>query len=251
MSVQTAPGVLTPGRSTRSTPLIDPRTVLLHILLLWIVTLTLRSMAATAMLVLVTAVFVAVAASARGAVTMVLFWFACVLMKSVIEQRASATPFTLLLPMLTIFVRIGPLMAAGLLFTGAFSVSRFISALERLRVPRTVTVTLAVMLRFVPTIGQELRHIDDALRTRGVPLTPVTFLRAPVRTAELIVVPLVQRCITVAEELSAAAITRGLERPAPRTTRIPLVFRASDGWYLVLLALSTCGVLLIDRWGMR
>ena len=71
-------------------------------------------------------------------------------------------------------------------------------------------------------------------------------LRAPARTAELVVVPLVQRCTTIADELSAAAITRGLERPGTRTTRIPLRFSAADAAYLALLAVATAVVVGVE-----
>lgn len=232
--------------SPRPRIVLDPRTVLVHILLIGTVTFSLHTLAATAVFVLLTAAFIAVVASPRGGAAMVVLWVVFAGLRASIGLWAAATPLSLLIPTLTVFVRIGPLMGAGLLFTRALSVSRFVAALERLRVPRAVTVTLAVMLRFTPTIGYELHQIADALRTRGIPLTPLTLLRAPARTAELVVVPLVQRCTTIADELSAAAITRGLERPGTRTTRIPLRFSAADAAYLALLAVATAVVVGVE-----
>ena len=47
-------------------------------------------------------------------------------------------------------------------------VNEFMSALSRMRVPRQVTIPLAVMLRYVPAIREDWRFIKDAMRMRGV-----------------------------------------------------------------------------------
>ena len=129
--------------SPRPRIVLDPRTVLVHILLIGTVTFSLHTLAATAVFVLLTAAFIAVVASPRGGAAMVVLWVVFAGLRASIGLWAAATPLSLLIPTLTVFVRIGPLMGAGLLFTRALSVSRFVAALERLRVPRAVTVTLA------------------------------------------------------------------------------------------------------------
>ena len=47
-------------------------------------------------------------------------------------------------------------------------VSEFIAAMERMRMPVQITIPLAVMFRFIPTIGEESRAINDAMRMRGI-----------------------------------------------------------------------------------
>ncbi|HEY0189149.1 MAG TPA: energy-coupling factor transporter transmembrane component T [Cellulomonas sp.] len=228
---------------------VDPRTVLAHLVVLSVLTLAVHAPAATGVLVLVTAGFVAWAGRRPGpAVTMVLTWAVVAAARAALLTLPTGSWSRLVLPTVVVLARLAPLMGAYLLFT-SLSVSRFVSALERLRLPRTVTVPMAVMLRFAPTIGLELRQIHDALRTRGIRLDPLAVAAAPLRTGELVVVPLIQRCLTIAEELSAAAVTRGLENPAPRTSRIPLRATARDAWYVAVLVATSAGVLQLDRVG--
>jgi energy-coupling factor transporter transmembrane protein EcfT len=46
--------------------------------------------------------------------------------------------------------------------------TEFTAALRAARIPRAITVSAAVMLRFVPTIITEARAVHDAMRLRGV-----------------------------------------------------------------------------------
>ncbi|MFR7742966.1 MAG: energy-coupling factor transporter transmembrane component T [Acutalibacteraceae bacterium] len=76
---------------------------------------------------------------------------------------------------------------------------------------KSATLALAVALRFIPTIRHELEQIRNGMKTRGVPLNVITFVKAPAMTTEYMIIPFIMRCIKVADELSAAAVTRAIE----------------------------------------
>ena len=127
------------------------------------------------------------------------------------------------------------------------SVSEFISAMERLRVPGAITIPMSVMFRLFPTVAEEWKSIRRAMGMRGIRLGGA---RAG-QVLEYQMVPMMTSCVTVGEELSAAALTRGLGAPVRRTNICRIGFRAQDAILLAVCAavialwiLQLCGVKL-------
>lgn len=85
------------------------------------------------------------------------------------------------------------------------------AGLRQARVPRAVTASLAVMLRFTPAVIAEARAVRDAMRLRGIGGAR-TMLRHPILTIEYFTVPLIASSLRVAEDLSAAALLRAWVR---------------------------------------
>lgn len=56
-------------------------------------------------------------------------------------------------------------------------------------------------------------------------------------------------CIKVADELSAAAVTRAIENPVPRGMRVPLKIRIKDIVYLMMVICANIGTLLYSLCG--
>lgn len=126
-------------------------------------------------------------------------------------------------------------MLAGLVIATT-RVGEFLSAMARLRVPKKLTIPIAVMLRYLPTIREDWHFIKDAMRLRDVPPTLAGFLKAPAMTVNCIYVPLLTAASKAADELSIASVTRGIENPKPRTCLVKIRMRAADGLALLLLA---------------
>ena len=127
------------------------------------------------------------------------------------------------------------------------SVSEFISAMERLHMPQTITIPMSVMIRLFPTIGAEWKSILRAMGMRGIGIGGV---RAGL-ILEYQIVPMITSSVRIGEELSASALTRGLGAPVKRTNICRIGFRFQD--FLVLLIcvtvmaiwiISLCGVVL-------
>ncbi len=118
-------------------------------------------------------------------------------------------------------------MLAGLVISTT-KVGEFLSAMARLHVPKKLTIPIAVMLRYLPTIREDWHFIKDAMRLRDVSPTLVGFLKAPSMTVNCIYVPLLTAASKAADELSIAAVTRGIENPKPRTCLMKIRMRAAD-----------------------
>ena len=67
--------------------------------------------------------------------------------------------------------------------------SELIEGLRRLRVPDAVVIPLAVMLRFFPTLTEELTAVIQAVRLRRLHTGRWGFLREPLVAIEHIMVP--------------------------------------------------------------
>ena len=130
---------------------------------------------------------------------------------------------------------------------GTTSVSEFISAMERLRMPQAVTIPMSVMFRLFPTIGSEWKSIRRAMRMRSIRLGGA---RAG-QVLEYQLVPMMTSSVRIGEELSASALTRGLGAPIRRTNICRIGLQAQDiilltGCLFVVAVwiLELCGVAL-------
>ena len=126
-------------------------------------------------------------------------------------------------------------MLAGLLISTT-KVGEFLSAMARLHIPKKLTIPIAVMLRYLPTIREDWHYIKDAMRLRDVSPTLWGFLKAPAMTITCIYVPLLTAASKAADELSIASMTRGIENPKPRTCLINIQMQWADLLALVLFA---------------
>lgn len=127
-------------------------------------------------------------------------------------------------------------MLAGLVISTT-KVGEFLSAMARLHIPKKLTIPIAVMLRYLPTIREDWHYIKDAMRLRDVSPTLLGFLKAPAMTINCIYVPLLTAASKAADELSIVSVTRGIESPKPRTCLVKIQMQAADFWAMILFAL--------------
>jgi energy-coupling factor transport system permease protein len=125
-----------------------------------------------------------------------------------------------------------PLVLAANLLIHGMTVSRFIAALRRMRLPAKLVIPLSVMFRFIPTVKEEWGSIRTAMHFRGIGVSPVRVLRSPLTTLEYALVPLLMSTATLANELAAASLSRGLDSKTERTCLLEVRLGPAD--YLVL-----------------
>ena len=130
-----------------------------------------------------------------------------------------------------ILTRMAPGVMAACYVVATTSVSEFIAAMERMHVSQKIIIPFAVMFRFFPTIGDENRSIQDAMRLRSI-----GWKRGPVAMLEYRFVPLIVSVVRIGDELSAAALTRGLGGPIRRTNYCKIGFSAWDFACIAFLA---------------
>ncbi|EHN13480.1 energy-coupling factor transporter transmembrane component T [Clostridium sporogenes] len=107
-------------------------------------------------------------------------------------------------------------------------VSEFMGALNKMKVSPKVIIPLTVMIRYFPVVFEDWKNIKDSMRMRDVSPTFLGFLKNPSDTIECIYVPMLMSASKVSDELSAAAITRAIENPNPRTCMVKMKMRFYD-----------------------
>jgi energy-coupling factor transport system permease protein len=118
------------------------------------------------------------------------------------------------------------LFASGLMATT--KVGELVSAMQSLGIPHVIIIPFTVTLRFFPTAREEFAAIRDAARLRGLRFS-----------MERTLVPMMLRCANIAEELSAASVTRGIESAKKRTSLRVLRFGFPDAGVSVVFSLLT------------
>ena len=104
-------------------------------------------------------------------------------------------------------------LMVGSLMIHTISLREMIVGMRKLHVPQKLIIPIAVTLRYFPAIREETGHIRDAMKLRNV---------RGIQKIEALLVPLMMSASATAEELSAAAVTRGIENPAKKTSLISL-----------------------------
>lgn len=148
----------------------------------------------------------------------------------------------LLLAVSSIMTKFAPGIMTGAFLLSTTTVSEFIAAMEQMRISEKIVIPLSVIFRFFPTIGEEYRAISDAMKMRGIRFGG----RHPARMLEYRLIPLMVSVIKIGDELSAAALTRGLGAPEKRTNVCRIGFHMQDLILLILCALCA-GVFLLQR----
>ncbi len=103
-----------------------------------------------------------------------------------------------------------PLMLYGALLILTTRVSELGVAMEKLKAPTAVKVSVLVMFRFIPTIARETKSISNAMKLRGLSFGLISLVTKPLKTIECMYVPLLYSLIKTGDELTVASLTRGL-----------------------------------------
>lgn len=120
--------------------------------------------------------------------------------------------------------KILPCIILGTIIVKKIPFQYLILALHKFKFPKSVIIPLAVTIRYIPSIHEESRQIKDAMKLRKI---------HGIKRIEYTLVPLIMSAINTADELSAAAVTRGIENPCKKTSIFSMRFTWKD--YLVLI----------------
>ncbi|WP_024466554.1 energy-coupling factor transporter transmembrane component T family protein [Treponema pedis] len=130
----------------------------------------------------------------------------------------------------------------------ATSMPYLISAMQVLKFPNVFAIPFIVSLRYLPTIKEDYRCLKDSLKIRGISTSGIQFFIHPIRTLELLIVPILFRSVRAAEELSASALLRGIEEFKQRTNLYPLKFKRTDYVYTASAIIVAVAVYFLQFW---
>ncbi len=155
---------------------------------------------------------------------LLLYSIALVLTFMFLSEESTGIIKSLLTGYCGIIVQFLPALITAWYVVRTTKIDEFMSAMQKMHVPDGITISLAVVMRFFPTIKEEYASIRDAMKMRGVMLGGGNALRM----VEFRMIPLLFSCVNIGDELSAAAITRGLGGKVKRTSVVELKLKAAD-----------------------
>ena len=132
--------------------------------------------------------------------------------------------------MFAVYIRkLIPCFMLGSFLISTTRVSKFLAAVGRFLLPKGFTISLSITLRYFPTMKEEWNAVKDAMALRGIPVTAGGFLRHPMRTMEYVYVPMLVSASKISDEITQAAITRGIDHVQRRTCIENVRFHIWDG----------------------
>ncbi|MCT4562707.1 MAG: energy-coupling factor transporter transmembrane protein EcfT [Maledivibacter sp.] len=136
---------------------------------------------------------------------------------------------SILVLLIALVMRLFPTFMLGYYIIESTKANEFITAMKRWHVSENLIIPVTVVFRFIPTIQEEYRFITDAMRMREIQLGTKKFYQNPGVFLEYRLIPLMISIVKIGEELSAAALTRGLGSSVKRTNIAIIGFGIYDG----------------------
>ena len=168
-----------------------------------------------------------------------LLYLACFALERIALTTLSDLLSFVVLAMTSIMTRFAPGIMTGAWLLSSTSVSEFIGSMERMHLTEKIVIPLSVIFRFFPTISEEYQAISDAMKMRGIRFGG----KNPFLMVEYRLVPLMVSVVKIGDELSAAALTRGLGAPVKRTNVCQIGFHVQD--MIVILLCALCFALFL------
>ena len=172
-----------------------------------------------------------------------LLYVACFILERLALNVWSGMLSFMVLAVSSIMTRFAPGIMTGAYLISSTFVSEFIGAMERMHITEKIIIPLSVIFRFFPTIGEEYQAIRDAMKMRNIRFGG----RNPFLMIEYRLIPLMVSVVKISDELSAAALTRGLGAPVRRTNVCEIGFHVQD-IIAIVLCLACFAVFFLQKY---
>lgn len=223
---------------------LDPRTKLFLLLLSNLTLFFHVSLAAEIMLVVMLLSLFFLSGKSKSGLRMMLLYSVMVCFDLFVIPYAEGV-FINFIAMLTVGIRMMlPCVISGAYAFSTTTVGEMVCGLRKIKVPECIIVPSVTVIRFFPTIAEDYRQIRNAMAFRGIASGKMALLRHPAQSLEYILMPLLMNSNNVAQDLSVAAMTKGISLPGQHTSMIELKMTIKD-WFCMFL----CTLPFILFWG--
>ena len=124
-----------------------------------------------------------------------------------------------------IFLRMIPVMMIAYILVKDIKSNELLASFEQIHLPKKLMLSITVTLRFFPTYKLEMKMIRESLKMRIKITQPLKYL-------EYWIVPVLMRMNLISEEMTATAMTKGIESPIRRTSFYNVRMRSIDFIFL-------------------
>ena len=206
------------GAGKKHTLRFDPRTELLLLVLANIVAFTQHSVWVEITWVVFLLLLIVACGCQKSAGKLVIAFGICLALQYYVfpnGPKILASSFTIIVSYAR---KIFPCLIVGTMVLQKTPVRELMVALRN-GISRRIDYSFVCNHWYFPALKEETGYIRDAMKLRNI---------HGVQKIECLLVPTMISATTTAEELSAAAVTRGIENPAPKTSMIEMKFGVQD-----------------------
>ena len=214
---------------------LDPRTKILLLIIANIVVFTVQSVQVEILWVVSLLVLITLCGCGKSAVKLGVAFTVFLLLQYQVVPKAPQMIATSVLIFSTYARKIFPCLIIGSMILQTTSVREMTAALRLWHVPQSLIIPLSVTIRYFPAIKEEIGYIRDAMKFRDI---------HGLQKLEYYIVPIMISATNTAEELSAAAVTRGIENPNKKTSIVTMKFKIQDGFCL-LFGIGFCFIAVL------
>ena len=125
--------------------------------------------------------------------------------------------------------------ASGKFLIKTSDVGSIMSSMDFLRIPKAVSIPIAVMFRFFPSFEEERNNIKMAMKIRGIEI------KNPLKYLEYIAVPLLIISSNIADDIAKAAETKCIANPIKKTRYITVRLHIIDFIYAFIMTVIVVG----------
>jgi energy-coupling factor transport system permease protein len=168
----------------------------------------------------------------KTAVISALILFATVLCEGFVIPNTKGILNLMIMIICGVISRFGPGYICGWYVVRSTSVSEFVTVMERMHFPNIITIPMSVMFRYFPTLKEEYLSIRDAMKMREIGQS----IKNPFTYIEYILVPIMMSTSQIANDLSAASLTKGLGAGRKRTHICSIGMTCID--YILIAAMA-------------
>ncbi|MCT4509300.1 MAG: energy-coupling factor transporter transmembrane protein EcfT [Tepidibacter sp.] len=214
---------------------LDPRTIIILLIFANVIAFTQKSIYVEIGVIAALFIFMLYCGCFKEAVKLVLLFIVIDLFKRYIFSK-SLPVFVTIFAMMSVYIRkIIPCLMIATVILKKIPMKYIILAMRKWRFPHKFIISLSVTLRYFPAIRQESRYIKDAMKLRNI---------KGIKMIEYFMIPLMMSAIGTAEELSAAAVTRGIENPIEKTSLVNSKFMTHD-WIILIIGIILVAITLV------
>ncbi|OKY21134.1 ABC transporter permease [Corynebacterium diphtheriae] len=210
-----------------TTTRLDPRSVLLAVLLINATSLSYGSLPTLVLCIAFSALALATVKPRYGLIALLTFSLFYLGYWGLLHLPPSKF-FAFTAAMFMWFSRFSISMSIGAFALLTLTPSTLTSALRRMRLPGWVTIPPAVFLRVLPIIATEARAIRDAMTLRGLQPGLKSWITQPTQSSAMLIIPLLGAVVRAGDELASSALVRGLGGTAYPSTTVNLSFKLVD-----------------------
>ena len=226
---------------------LDPRCKTLLLILLGFVSYFLGGEVVSLALIVGFALFISMGDGVKWAIKMVLIYVVVAYLNALLRYVSVPVLSVIMSVFGVTLLKLIPIVMMGLWILRTTYMDDLMVALQRIKLPQSVTIPLVVMFRYIPTLRIEYHMIRDTMNIRGIGDTLWKRITHPLATIEYILIPLLMRCLKVTDELAASGTTRGLELEEKRYALNHVVFSWREYAVVALGILFLSALLFLDQ----